>query len=148
MNSGGQGDEVRVKRLRARARLPTRATAGSSGFDLYACLDEPVLVGQRPVMVGTGIAVEAANGLDVQIRPRSGLAKRGILCTFGTIDADYRGELIVTMYSVAEGIEHEIRDGDRIAQIVISRLADATFAEVEDLGQSERGTFGHGSTGR
>jgi len=128
--------------------MPTRGTGGASGFDLYSCLEEPVTVGQQPVMVPTGIAIEVESGLDVQIRPRSGLARRGILCTFGTIDADYRGELIVTMYSMAADIIHEVRDGDRIAQLVVGRLANVELSEAAELAPTDRGEAGHGSTGR
>ncbi|MCZ2110737.1 MAG: dUTP diphosphatase [Dehalococcoidia bacterium] len=140
---------IRVKCLRPGARLPFRATPDASGYDLFASLEEgEVIVGQRPVFVPTGIAIEAPPGFDVQVRPRSGLARQGVLCTYGTIDSDYRGELMVTMYTVAPEIEHLIRDGDRIAQIVISRLADVGFAEADELSESIRGAGGHGSTGR
>ncbi|GAB4325014.1 MAG: dUTP diphosphatase [Dehalococcoidia bacterium] len=141
-------DRIAVKLLRPGARLPERATAHASGLDLYACLEAPVEVGQRPVLVPTGIAIEAAPGLDVQVRPRSGLARKGVLCTFGTIDADYRGELLVTLYTVAPGITHVIHDGDRIAQLVVGRLVEAELIEVAELSATERGAGGHGSTGR
>ncbi|MES4791867.1 MAG: dUTP diphosphatase, partial [Chloroflexota bacterium] len=71
--------------------------------------------------------LEIPPGIDAQVRPRSGLARQGILCTFGTIDADYRGELLVTLYAVAPGIEHTIEPGDRIAQLVFGLLAVASF---------------------
>ncbi len=140
---------IRVKRVRPGARLPRRATQGSSGFDLYASLEAgDVIVGQYPVLIPTGIAIEAPPGYDVQIRPRSGLARQGVLCTYGTIDADYRGELMVTMYTMALDIEHRIQDGDRIAQIVVSQLAGVVLEEAEELTDTERGAGGHGSTGR
>ncbi len=142
-------DVIRVKRLRPEARLPFRATPEASGFDLFASLEAgEVIVGQHPVLIPTGIAIQAPPGFDVQVRPRSGLARQGVLCTYGTIDSDYRGELMVTMYTMALDIEHLIRDGDRIAQIVVSRLADVAFAEAEELSDSVRGAGGHGSTGR
>jgi dUTP pyrophosphatase len=140
---------IRVKRLRPEARLPRRATPDSSWFDLYASLEAgDVIVGQYPVLIPTGIAIEAPPGYDVQIRPRSGLARHGVLCTYGTIDADYRGELMVTMYTMALDIEHRVHDGDRIAQIVVSRLAEVAMEEAEELTETERGVGGHGSTGR
>lgn len=142
-------DVLRVKLLRPGARLPRRATPGSSGFDLYACLGaDGAIVGQYPVLIPTGIAIEAPEGYDVQIRPRSGLAREGVLCTYGTIDSDYRGELMVTMYTMALDIEHRINDGDRIAQIVVSRLAELSIEQAAELGDTTRGTGGHGSTGR
>ena len=140
---------IRVKCLRPGARLPFRATPHASGFDLYASLEDgEAIIGQHPVLIPTGIAIETPPGYDVQVRPRSGLARLGVLCTYGTIDADYRGELMVTMYTMSLDIEHVIRDGDRIAQLVVGRLADVDFAEAEELGATVRGEGGHGSTGR
>lgn len=139
---------VRVRLLRAGARLPYRASAHASGFDLYACLDEDVTLGQMPTAIPTGIAMEVPAGFDAQIRPRSGLARLGVLSTFGTLDADYRGQLMVTMYTLAPGITHTVRHGDRIAQLIITRLADVQFEEVDELSDTERGEGGHGSTGR
>ena len=126
-----------------------RGTEWASGFDLYACLDGgSVTVGQHPVVVPVGVAMEVPFGCDAQIRPRSGLAKKGVLSTFGTLDADYRGELLVTMYTVSPDIEHTITDGDRIAQLVITRLVDIDLQESDSLGDTVRGASGHGSTGR
>lgn len=139
---------VRVKRLRPNAKLPFRATEHASGFDLYACLDAPLEVGPAPVLVPLGLAMEIPPGFDAQVRPRSGLAKQGVLTTLGTIDADYRGELIVTMYAFAPGVRHVVHDGDRIAQLVITRLAAVTFEEANELSDTARGDGGHGSTGR
>jgi dUTP pyrophosphatase len=140
---------VRVKLLRPGARMPLRATEYSSGVDLYAALDGgTVKVTQHPVVVPTGIAMQVPPGLDAQIRPRSGLAKRGVLCTYCTLDADYRGELLVTLYAVAPDIEYTIQDGDRIAQLVITRLAPVAFEQSSELPGTDRGEGGHGSTGR
>ncbi len=142
-------DTVRVQLLRPGARLPVRATDGSSGFDLFACTEGAELeITQVPVLVPTGIAIETPPGLDVQIRPRSGLARRGVIAAFGTIDADYRGELLVTMYTTSPAIRHVVRDGDRIAQLVIGRLAPVHFEWAEFLTPTARGSGGHGSTGR
>lgn len=139
---------IRVKKLREDAQLPFRATTGSTGYDLYACLDEELIVGPEPVRVPTGIAIETPDGYDVQIRPRSGLSARGVMVTLGTIDADYRGELMVTMYALPYREPHVIHSGDRIAQLVISKLADVLLEEAGDLAATERGAGGHGSTGR
>lgn len=141
-------DVIRVKRLRDGARLPFRATTGATGYDLYACLEDELPVGPQPVRVPTGIAIEAPEGYDVQIRPRSGLSAQGVMATLGTIDADYRGELLVTMYVLPHRGPHIVRDGDRIAQLVISRIAAASLEEAGDLASTERGSGGHGSTGR
>lgn len=139
---------VHVKKLHPSATLPSRATPGASGFDLCARLDAPLVLTRAPMRVPTGIAIETPLGLDVQIRPRSGLTARGVAVALGTIDADYRGEILVTMWTFGDLDRYEVRDGDRIAQLVITRLADVTLAEAEELGGTERGSGGHGSTGR
>lgn len=139
---------IRVQLLKPGARMPTRATDSSSGLDIHACLpDGPIVVGQRPVMVPTGLAMEVPPGLDAQLRPRSGLARQGVLATFGTLDADYRGEIMITLYTVSPDIEHTVSDGDRIAQLVVTMLADIELAAAESLSPTSRGTGGHGSTG-
>lgn len=141
---------MKVRRLRPGARLPERATPESTGLDLYACLEgEGVLrLAMRPRLVPTGIAIEIPGGYDVQIRPRSGLSAKGVGVTLGTVDSDYRGEVMVTMYLFDPEASFEIRHGDRIAQMVISRAADLPVLEVEELTQTKRGAGGHGSTGR
>jgi len=97
--------------------------------------------------VGTGIAIEVPRGYDVQIRPRSGLSAKGVGVTLGTIDSDYRGELMVTMYLFSPKAQHTVRHGDRIAQLVVSHIADLPLEEVDELSETERGEGGHGSTG-
>ena len=140
---------VRVQLLRPGAQLPLRGTEFSSGLDVFACLaDGPVEVTQTPVVIPTGIAMEVPFGFDAQLRPRSGLARKGVLSTFGTLDADYRGELMITMYTVAPEIRHTIEHGDRISKLVIAALAPVTFELAEELSPTERGAGGHGSTGR
>ena len=106
-----------------------------------------MVIGQEPALVPTGIAVEAPPGYDVQVRPRSGLSSKGVQVTFGTIDSDYRGEVLVTMYVLPYREPHVIRQGDRIAQLVIGRTAEVAIVEAEALSASERGSGGHGSTG-
>lgn len=138
-----------VKKLKPGARIPERATEGATGYDLYACLDSGDLeVSPEPVRVPTGVAIETPPGLDVQIRPRSGLSFKGVMVTYGTIDADYRGELLVTMYALPHREPHIVHNGDRIAQLVISRIADVRLEEAEELTATARNTGGHGSTGR
>ena len=142
-------ETIRVQLLRPGAKLPFRATELSSGYDIHACLEDgPVVIGQRPVMIPTGLAMEVPPGLDAQFRPRSGLARQGILATFGTLDADYRGEIMITLYSVAPDITHTVQDGDRIAQLVVTRLAAVAFEAAAALSETTRGAGGHGSTGR
>ncbi|MEP7214940.1 MAG: dUTP diphosphatase [Anaerolineaceae bacterium] len=139
---------VRARLLRDGAYLPFRATPSASGFDLFACITHPIALSQVPTVVGTGVALEVPDGFDAQIRPRSGLARRGVLSTFGTLDSDYRGELLVTLYTTAPSIEYTVQSGDRIAQIVITRLVDASFELVDELTDTVRGSGGLGSTGR
>ncbi|MCB9483432.1 MAG: dUTP diphosphatase [Dehalococcoidia bacterium] len=139
--------EIQFRRLSPRARIPARQTALASGFDLHACIDAPIEVGTMPVRVPCGVAIAAPADADVQIRPRSGLSAKGVMATLGTIDADYRGELMVTLYCLPGAAPFTVMDGDRVAQLVVSRLAPVEWAEVADLGETERGAGGHGSTG-
>jgi dUTP diphosphatase len=144
-------DPVRldVRLLRPGARLPARQSTLASGFDLHACLDGGTLeLGAAAVRVPTGIAIAAPPGSDVQIRPRSGLFARGVIAGFGTLDADYRGEIFVTMYCLPDPGRYVIQDGERIAQLVVSRLADVEWTPVDELDTTARGERGHGSTGR
>ncbi|MFA7248761.1 MAG: dUTP diphosphatase [Dehalococcoidia bacterium] len=134
-------------RLRPGARVPARQTPAATGYDLHACIDAPVEVGELPVRIPCGIAVAAPEGADVQVRPRSGLSARGVLAVFGTIDADYRGELMVTLYRLPGAEPLTVRDGDRIAQLVVSRTAAVAWREVAALEDTARGAGGHGSTG-
>ncbi len=140
--------ELRVLKLRPEARLPVRATPSATGFDLHACVNAPLTLGRAPIMVPTGLAIEFPMGYDVQVRPRSGLSAKGVGVAFGTIDSDYRGELLVTMWTFGKLESYEIRHGDRIAQLVVARLGDVELVEVPDLTATSRGDGGHGSTGR
>ncbi len=140
--------ELLIRKLRPEARAPARATEGATGFDLYACLDAPLMLTRSPQMVPTGVAIEFPRGFDAQVRPRSGLSAKGVGVAFGTVDADYRGELLVTMWTFG-GIEtHELRQHDRIAQLVFAALAPVQVREVAELSPTARGEGGHGSTGR
>lgn len=139
---------IRFRRLNPRARIPQRQTSLASGFDLHACLDAPIEVGAMPVRVPCGLAIAAPADADVQIRPRSGLSAKGVMAVLGTIDADYRGELMVTLYCLPGAAPFTVADGDRIAQLVVARLAPVEWSEVDTLDDTERGAGGHGSTGR
>jgi dUTP pyrophosphatase len=139
---------IKVKLLRPGARLPAFATPGASGLDLYACLEAPVDLSPDVMLVPTGIAIEAPRGYDLQIRPRSGLARRGVDAILGTLDSDYRGEVFVSMRTFGSLTSYRIEDGDRIAQLVISKFEALPLVEVSELADSERGAGGHGSTGR
>ncbi len=143
--------QLKIKRLHLHAKLPKRATSGSTGLDVFACIEGEgtiTLTGTQPKLVPTGIAIEVPRGYDVQIRPRSGLSAKGVGVTFGTIDSDYRGEVLITMYLFSPNATFEIKHGDRIAQMVISKMANLPLVEVKELSSTERGSGGHGSTGK
>lgn len=131
--------------------LPSYETIASAGMDLRANLETeiPIHPGER-LIVGTGLYIELPIGYEAQIRPRSGMAiKDGItvLNTPGTIDADYRGEIGVILINHSKAIRW-IMDGDRIAQMVIAKHERAEWEVVRNLGTTERGTGGYGSTGK
>ena len=133
--------------------LPSYETGGAAGMDLRAAVadDAPLVLkpGARD-MVPTGLAFAVPAGFEAQVRPRSGLAaKAGITClnTPGTIDSDYRGEVKVILVNLGPE-DFTIRRGDRIAQLVIAPVVQATWAEVADLDETSRGAGGFGSTGR
>lgn len=143
--------QLKIKKLHPHARLPRRATPGSTGLDIFACIEDEsaiMLQGTQPKLIPTGIAIEVPKGYDVQIRPRSGLSAKGVGVTFGTIDSDYRGEVLITMYLFDPNATFEIKHGDRIAQMVISKVVDLPTVEVEQLSSTKRGSGGHGSTGK
>ena len=131
--------------------LPSRATAGSSGYDLHAAVEGDVVIdpGGR-ALIPTGFSIAVPDGFEAQIRPRSGLALRhGIVLPNapGTIDSDYRGELkVILLNAGSEAIS--VRRGDRIAQLVIAPVVAADWREVEDLEATDRGAGGFGHTGR
>lgn len=125
-------------------------TEGSSGIDLYAANDEPILIAKgQIVLVPTSIALAIPQGYEAQVRPRSGLAlKHGItvLNTPGTIDADYRGEIKVIVINLGDK-EYSLQRGERIAQLVFSKIEKVELVEVEDLDETIRGEGGFGHTG-
>ena len=130
--------------------LPAYATLQSAGMDLRANLSEPiVLKPMQRTLVPTGLYMALPAGTEAQIRPRSGLAlKHGItvLNSPGTIDADYRGELMVLLINFSD-MDFVINDGERIAQMVIAQHLQASFIEVSELDDTERGAGGYGHTG-
>jgi dUTP pyrophosphatase len=131
-------------------QLPAYATVQSAGMDLRANLDEAVVL--RPIerkLIPTGLHIALPDGYEAQIRPRSGLAlKHGItvLNSPGTIDADYRGEIMVLLINFSDQ-DFIINDGERVAQMVIARYEQSEFDIVSSLDETERGTGGYGHTG-
>ena len=141
---------LRVRILREGGRLPWRATPLATGYDLFACLDhgQSVKLGPDVILVPTGIAIEAPAGYDVQVRPRSGLSRLGVTVELGTVDSDYRGEIFVSMHTFGSRTSYLIEHGDRIAQLVIGRVADISIRLADALSPTARDESGHGSTGR
>ena len=133
--------------------LPAYETAGSAGMDLRAAVPEDAPMTLEPgarALVPTGLKIALEQGWEAQIRPRSGLAlKHGISApnTPGTIDSDYRGEVGVILINLGQE-PFVIKRGERIAQMVIAAVAQATVVEVETLDETARGAGGFGSTGR
>ncbi len=131
--------------------LPEYATLGSSGMDIRANLEEPmILEPSARALVPTGLFVEIPLGYEIQIRPRSGLAiKQGITClnTPGTIDADYRGEIKVILINLSSEPQ-TLQPGDRIAQMVLQKVEQIQWVPATELAASDRGVGGFGSTGK
>lgn len=143
---------VKVRRLRPSSELPLPKYQSelAAGFDLLAEIDEPLVL--QPLerkAIPTGLALELPPGYEGQVRPRSGLAlKQGLTClnTPGTIDADYRGEVMVILVNVSNA-PVTLQRGDRIAQLVVAQVTRAELVAVDALSDTERGAGGFGSTG-
>jgi len=143
---------IQIKRLRKGRPgwLPRYMSEGASGMDLFASLEkETVLVPGERKLIPTGISLAIPEGFEAQVRPRSGLAIQsgiGVVNGPGTVDADYRGEIGVVLINFGKE-SFTIRDGDRIAQMVIARVFRAVWEEVDDLSPTERQEGGFGHTG-
>lgn len=131
--------------------LPEYATEGSAGLDIRAAIKEPLLIKiGEVVIVPTNLSVEIPKGYEIQVRPRSGLAAKhgiGILNSPGTIDSDYRGEIKILLINFGKE-DFTIQKGDRIAQLIVSRVFKANFNEETSLNESKRGAGGFGHTGK
>jgi dUTP pyrophosphatase len=131
--------------------LPSYATEGSAGMDIRANLEQTVtLQSLERMLVPTGLFVELPEGYEAQIRPRSGLAiKQGITClnTPGTIDSDYRGEIKIILINLSNEPQ-ALHPGDRIAQMIIARVEQASLVLVQELNSTIRGAGGFGHTGK
>lgn len=141
--------EIKIKRIE-NGKLPTYETEGSAGADCYARITEKVIVKAKTVeTIPLGFSVEIPEGYEMQIRSRSGLARKNGIQVFnapGTIDSDYRGEVGAIIHNASEK-DFEINPGDRIAQAVIAPVIQAKWEEVEELSETKRGEGGFGSTG-
>ena len=130
---------------------PTYATVGSAGADLYANIDQPIMIKRNEiVLVPTGLYIGLPIGVEAQIRSRSGLTlKHGIVVAngVGTIDSDYRGEIKVILHNISKS-DYLLMPGEKIAQIVFAEFLQADFTSVEDLNETERGSGGFGHSGK
>lgn len=135
-----------IKKLSDKARLPTRGSAFAAGYDLYAAKDT-VVPSRGKVLVDTDISMAVPEGTYGRIAPRSGLASKHMIDTgAGVIDADYRGQVKVLLFNHGEK-DFEVKEGDRVAQLVLERIYTPEVVEVKELEESVRGAGGFGSTG-
>lgn len=146
--------EIKIKRISnefSDVPLPAYATEGSAGMDIRAAVkDELIIEPGKVSLVPTNLSVEIPKGYEIQVRPRSGLAANhsvGILNSPGTIDSDYRGEIKIILMNFGDK-PFTIHKGDRIAQLVVSKVYSAKIVEAENLNSSRRGEGGFGHTGK
>jgi dUTP pyrophosphatase len=149
--------KIKFKPLHNLFKLPQRATKGSAGFDMVACIDEPVKIFEgQTVAISLGCSVEIPEGYEIQVRPRSGLALKQnitILNSPGTIDSDFRGTCMAIVHrAFSPSLElltppFVVNPGDRICQFVVSKIPDVEMVLDEELTDTERGAGGFGSTG-
>lgn len=141
---------IEIKIMSKSGHMPTYETEGASGMDLRALLKEDVIL--KPMerrLISTGLYIQLPTGYEAQIRARSGLSiKRGITLVngIGTVDSDYRGELLIPLINLGEE-KFKIKNGDRIAQMVITAYCKVKLKKVETLENTKRGTGGFGHTG-
>ena len=143
--------KVLIKRLSSKVKLPEYKTNGSSGMDLMAFIDNPIKIAPNTLeLISTGLSIAIPEDLEIQIRPRSGLAAKNsisVLNTPGTIDADYRGEIKVILINLSKK-SFIVKSGDRIAQMILCPVAKSRLHEVKNLPKTLRGKGGFGSTGK
>ena len=144
-------EDIKVKLMKTNAKMPTYGSEGAAGADLYACLDEAVLVQPGTTqMIPTGLSMEIPKGYAGLIYARSGLACKQDLAPankVGVIDSDYRGEFIVALHNHGSEVR-TVSPGDRVAQLVITPVYTPGFKQVDTLSDTERSGGGFGSTGK
>jgi len=142
---------LKVKKMYEDALLPKRATPGSSGIDLFAYIPDGLLQIHKdhgPQLIRTGVALEIPQGYEGQIRPRSSSGRYGAGVTLGTIDSDYRGEVLICIFVINGFKTYTARHNERLAQLVICKIPTVEVIEVSQLSETLRGSGGCGSTGR
>ena len=142
--------KITIKVISKSDRLPAYATVGAAGADICACLEEPIILqpGERR-LIPTGLFIEIPQGIEAQIRARSGLSIKhgiGLVNGVGTVDSDYRGEWNIPLINWGQEA-YTIYDGDRIAQAVFARYEQAAFCLTDAISETERGAGGFGHTG-
>ena len=142
---------VLIKKLNPTVQIPEYKTKGASGMDLVAFVKSPIIVKPKTSsLVPTGISVAFSKNYEIHIRPRSGLAAKNnisVLNTPGTIDSDYRGEIKIIIYNHGEN-DFVIKNGDRIAQMILAPVIKMELEEIDNLPETIRGEGGFGSTGK
>lgn len=142
--------ETKIRITSRSGKVPRYETEGSAGMDIRAYIDEDIVIEPgRRALVPTGLAIELPAGTEAQIRARSGLAiKKGIALIngVGTIDSDYRGEIKIALINLGDG-SFTVKDGDRIAQMIIAKYEQVKLETVDALDDTERGSGGFGHTG-
>ncbi len=144
--------EMKIKKVRENAKVPQRATGGSAGLDLCACIDAPLTLGSgETALIPTGVAIALPTAeYGAFVFPRSGIAIKhgiGLLNSVGVIDSDYRGEIMVGVINQVKE-SYTIEPGERIAQMVIMPVSTMPVVEVDELDETARGAGGFGSTGK
>ena len=142
--------KIKIKKLKDNAVIPTRGSEYAAGYDLYACIDEPIKIyAEQTVKIGTGLSIAVPDGYFGAIFARSGLAtKEGLRpanCV-GVADSDYRGEYIVALHNDSATVR-VVEPSERIAQLVVMPYLAVEFEESEELDETKRGSGGFGSTG-
>lgn len=150
----GENVEIKIRRISnefSDISIPGYATPGSAGMDIRAAVKDELILEQNSItLVPTNLSVEIPVGFEIQVRPRSGLAANhgiGLLNSPGTIDSDYRGEIKIILINLGKE-KFRINRGDRIAQLIVSKVYTAKLVESSDLDHSQRGGGGFGHTGR
>ena len=142
--------KIQIKKLSTEVLTPKYETSGSSGMDIAAYIERDIIINPgEKALIPTGFSLSVPRGYEVQIRPRSGLAvKKGVtvLNTPGTIDSDYRGEIKVILINLSKD-EFSVKNGERIAQMVVCPIKQVIVEEVKELTETIRGIGGFGSTG-
>lgn len=139
-------EQIRVKRTREDAKLPTRAHADDAGLDIYGLEDCLIKPGEGKLL-RTGIAISLPRGFFALVADRSSQAKRGLKTAGGVIDSGYRGEIHVVLWNISQA-EIEVRAGDKVAQLLILPVTTPAIQEVSELDETDRGSKGFGSSGR